>query len=64
MDCGKVVGSGTITCNSVDWYGGDVSKESTIICNGKFQKFAGSIEKLPTNITYASGMTVVGSNKN
>ena len=63
MDCGKVIGTGTITCNSVDWYGGDVSKDSKIICHGKFQKFAGSIESLPSNISCDSGMTEVGEKK-
>ena len=60
VDCGTITGGGTITCNAVDWYGGTVSPATKIICTGKFRKFAGSLERLPDNITCATGLTVIG----
>jgi len=64
VDCGTITGPGTITCNAVDWYGGVVAPETKIVCAGKFRKFAGTMERLPDNITCATGLTVEAADKN
>ena len=51
MDCGNITGAGTLTCTSLDWYGGSLSLESKIVVNGPFRKHAGSLTALPANIS-------------
>jgi len=60
VDCGTIVGPGTLTCGSVEWYGGRVSPEAKIVCTGAFRKLAGSMTRLPANISCAGGMIAEG----
>ena len=58
MDCGKIIGTGTLSVGSIDWYGGTVS--ANVVCTGAFTKKGGAIWSPSPFITYA-GDTIIES---
>jgi len=58
MDCGRLIGSGTLTVGSIDWYGGTVS--ANVVCTGPFTKKGGATWSPSAFITYA-GDTIIES---
>lgn len=58
MDCGRVIGSGTLNVGSIDWFGGTVS--ANLVCSGAFTKKGGATWSPSPFITYA-GDTIIES---